>query len=234
MSTVVLKAIGRFGNLCFQHAYARAFCEQNGHELRTDPWIGEQIFTLDGHTPKRPDGTEQIALSGYFQNQDALIYTRADCRRWFAFRQEIFDKLNAVKVYNLPYAHFRRGDYASPSSGYPMVSKDAVTTAMGQHGIYDPCIPVSDEAPSKEPDYLGFDGELSMLPDFWRLVRAPIMFRANSSYSYWAGVLSHGRVFSPIITGLAGGVEHDDVPFVEGNWPRLAELEFVTDLHLKE
>ena len=230
-TTVRLSMIGGLGNRMFQWAHAKAFCEQNGHELRCEPWVGERIFTLDGYVPIRPDGTEQIQLFGYFQSQADLIYSRADCRRWFNTRPEIERRLyHNHGISNWSAAHFRRGDYAG--AGYPLISRKAVEAAMIAHGIDGPCIPVSDETPTGDPD---FTGDLSMLPDFYRLMRAPVLFRANSTFSWWAATLSHARVFSPVITGLAGGVEHDDVPYVEGNWPKCADgMSFVTDLHLRE
>jgi len=228
MSTVALNIIGRFGNACFQWAHAKAFCEQNGHELRTTEWAGEKIFTLDGYEPRRPDGTESVVLSGYFQNQDSLIYSRADCRRWFTLKPEVKVKLSSFNLYHLPHAHFRRGDYVG--SSYPLIGRKAVEAAMMQYGIYDPCISVSDANPEDNSVF----PEFPFLHDFYHLMNAPVLFRSNSSFSFWAGVLSHGRVFSPVITGLAGGIEHDNVPFVEGNWAKLAELPNITELHLRE
>lgn len=125
--------------------------------------------------------------------------------------------------------HYRRGDYAS--AGYPLVGRASVTAAMRKFGITESARVVSDEDVRTDQ---AFPGELSFVPDFITLMRAPVLFRANSSFSYWAAVLGHGRVFSPVITGLAGGVEHDNVPFIEGNSARLAGLPFVTELHLRE
>ncbi len=228
MSTVRLESLGRFGNLLFQVSHALKFCELGGHELRMPEWVGERIFTLDGYKPKRPDGTEDIVLSGYFQNQESLIYSRADCRRWFALRPEI--QTIAWKFFwPGPVVHYRRGDYAA--AGYPLISRKSVRAAMVQIGINETAIEVSDEGPK---DTLYFPAELSFVPDFLTLMQAPLLFRANSSFSWWAGVLGHGKVFSPVITGLAGGVEHDEVPFVEGNHSRLAELPGITELHLRE
>lgn len=212
----------------FRYAYARAVAEQNDWELRTEPWVGEQIFTLDGATHARPTGAEDVEVAEYRQAQKDLIYSRADCRRWFKLKPEI---AKAVSRYYWPgpVVHYRRGDYAS--AGYPLVGRGAVTAAMKQFCIDECANVVTDEDPRGSPD---FGGELSFLPDFLTLLGAPILFRANSSFSWWAATLGTGRVFAPIITGFAGGVEHDGIPYVEGNWPRLAELDFVTDLHLRE
>ncbi len=218
----------------FRAAHALALCEQNGYELRMEATPLESIFTLDGYEPKRPDGTEDIVIDGYCQNQESLIYSRADCRRWFKLKPEIEQQLEPhwIKggpLCDTPHVHYRRGDFAS--CGYPIIGARAVTKEMQRLIGSAWGMGVSDDSPLNDPRFIG---DMAMLPDFYRLMRAPILFRANSSFSYWAGVLSKGRVFSPIITGLAGGVEHDNVPFVEGNWPRLAELEFVTDLFLPE
>jgi hypothetical protein len=215
--------MGGVGNRCFQWAHAKSFCEQNNHELRCEEWVGEQIFTLDGYVPIRPDGTEQIQLFGYFQRQEDLIYSRADCRRWFNLRPEVYAETIRIQPL-MPHVHLRRGDYAS--AGYPLISEKAAEAALAEHGFGDEAyVIVSDE---------GQNPELRIVHDFVRLMRAPVLFRANSTFSFWAGVLSHGRIFAPIITGLKGGVEHDDVKYVEGNWPACAELPVVTDLHLRE
>lgn len=228
MSTAAIHLIGRFGNACFQWAHAKSFCEQGGHELRTNQWAGEKVFTLDGYVPKRPDGSEEIVLSGYRQSQADLIYSRADCRRWFKLRPEAEAVLD-MKLKPRPHAHLRRGDFHR--CGYPTVSRESVIQAAKNFGITGPIRFVSDAEPTLRSD---FPVELDFLQDFYEMMTAPVLFRANSSFSYWASVLGHGTTYSPIITGLAGGVEHDEVPYVEGNWPRLAEISFVTDLHLRE
>lgn len=238
MKTVALRNLGRFGNRMFRYAFARALCEQNGWALRTEPWEGEAVFTLDGAVHARPDGSEDIVIDGYCQDQASLIYSRADCRRWFQIKQSVLARLVDHSTY-WPHAHFRRGDYAG--AGYPLISRKAVDAAVAEHQFPGELrknmlpgreyIAVSDEHPTTDPE---FTGELAFLPDFYRLMRAPVLYRANSSFSYWAAVLGRGKVFSPVITGLTGGVEHDNVPYVAGNHPRLCELEFVTDLHLRE
>lgn len=227
MKTVACYNLGRFGNRLFRAAKALALAEQIGAELRMEAWEGERIFTLDGWTPKRPDGTEDIVIDGYCQNQQSLIYSRSDCRRWFKLRPEVEEKLKPFAS-NGPVGHIRKGDFIS--AGYPVLTESAIRMAAHKCGL--PVVhTVSDEWPTKSEE---FTGDLAMLPDFYIMMTAPILFRANSTYSYWASVLGNGLTFSPVITGLAGGVEHDNVPYVEGNWPRLAELPNITDLHLKE
>lgn len=229
---------GRFGNQLFQYAYARAYAEKHGVELRTWPWIGEKIFEIshrhdikDGverHTEQTANGKTGIELRSYFQNQDSLIYTREDCRRWFKFRPEIKAALDRIPSdESETVAHRRVGDFAG--YGYPVVSKrsyDDFLTRMG-HYTY---VMVCEEDPTRSPD---FTGELEFLPDFWRIMRADFILRGNSSFSWWAATLSNARVFSPIIDHKEGGKEHHCY-FVMGNWPRLSNLHFCSDLMLKE
>ena len=62
------------------------------------------------------------------------------------------------------------------------------------------------------------------LEDFLRLYFARTIFRANSSFSWWAAFLSPAaRVFSPVVDKRhiygVDGLEEIDVEFVEGNHP---------------
>ncbi len=62
------------------------------------------------------------------------------------------------------------------------------------------------------------------LDDFLKLYFARTIFRANSSFSWWAGVLSPtARVFSPVLNRRhiygVDGMEEISVDFVEGNHP---------------
>lgn len=227
MKPIGVHLIGRFGNQMFQYAHARALAEREGRELHTNAWAGQKVFQIDD-APL--DGSEEMLPEHYRQDQESLIYTRSDARRWFAWRAEIWEHLADIGGQLRLVGHLRRGDYLA--LGYPVVGMSATLAAIIAHGFGKEIVTwVSEEAP-RIPD--GFAGELSFVPDFYRLSHASVLFRSNSSFSWWAATLGNGRVFSPIIEGLQGGVEHDSVPFVEGNWPRLAELPGITDLHLPE
>lgn len=225
MKTVRANLVGRFGNNLFIWSHAKSFCEQNGYELRTQPWVGESIFQID--PAPRPDGTEDIVIDGYRQTQADLIYTHADCKRWFALRPEVADLLTPCPT---PIAcHLRRGDYIQ--SGYPVIGKRAYLRALapvGEHAVTF----VSDEFPSVRGV---LPPEMAFMQDFFTLMTAPILYRGNSTFSFWASVLGNGMTYSPLIVGFPGGVEHDSVQFAPGNWPMCAHLPgVVTDLHLKE
>lgn len=230
---VNLRMQGRWGNQCFQYAYARKYCELYDCELRTERWIGYDLFELpyDPITERFPivrtelsvvPGETRFEFRSYFQMQQAMIYTQDDIWRWFQWRPEVAGILGHRDDTIL--AHLRRGDYFG--YGYPVVSVDSYHRACRKFDLpSDEMRFISEENPST-----GYDP--AFVADFWRLTNAPILLRANSSFSWWAAAMAKKqRVFSPVIDGLEGGKEHE-VEFVEGNHPRLANLEFVTDLHL--
>lgn len=225
----------------FSYAFARAYAERHSLQLQTDPWIGQKIFQIDDPpidrriTEKRDeftlqDGDKDFLYQSYSQQQKCLIYTREQVRKWFTFRPAVLAALQDIKFpsWRNLMAHVRRGDYAG--YGYPLVSAASYKNAAHEFG-FDPInlVFVSEEKPFIAP---GFDGELSFLVDFFQLMNAAVLFRSNSSFSWWTSTLGHGKVYSPIIEGMVGGVEHE-CKFVEGNWPRFTNLHFVTDLHLQ-
>lgn len=222
--------IGRFGNQLFQYAFARACAEQNGLELHTPRWIGEKIFQIE-RTPEKRDG--DLILGGYCQNQVSLAYTRKQAREWFKFRPEIEEQLKPFRAWDgTIVAHRRIGDYKDSQHGYVEVSQGSYWRSAVKFG-YDPesIRWVTEENPSRSSILDALDAPF--LPDFYRLLTASVLFRGNSSFSYWAAVLGNGRVFSPVINGLKGGKE-EDVEFVEGNHPRISEIGDCTELHLRE
>lgn len=238
MSRVVnLRMIGRFGNTLFQYAFARAYCELYDCELRHDEWIGETLFNLKSNRIQESFATrrseldyvpaeENIEFYGYFQNQRALIYTKSQLRRWFTWRDAMKASLSKLQV-DKAIAHLRRGDYFG--YGYPVVSGSSYVNACSRFNI-----PLEDVRQVSEENPTPFDFHRApYVADFYRMTRAEVLLRANSSFSWWAAALAPEtqRVLSPVIDGLEGGREHD-CEFVEGNHPRLSNHTFVTDLVL--
>lgn len=243
---VVLNPLGiGIGNAGMQYLFARAHAERTGAELQMPPCIIQKVFQVDHPLPERTDlprrtekdvapNESDIELRCYAQSQAAMIYTAAQARSWLPFRlsrKEILNAHSAMEMQESDYyvGHVRRGDFAG--YGYPLVSTTSYAEAVFKlSGIGSVCRLVMMESATPHGN---LPDELSFLPDFFRLVKAPILFRANSSFSWLAALLNVNPTFSPIISGLAGGIEHD-CRFVPGNWPRLANFEFTTDLHLKE
>lgn len=227
-----LGSFGRFGNQLFQYAFARGYAEEIGAELQTPPWIGQLLFgvadppiieqlprlELDEH----PDDRADVDLYGYFQYRRAFeIYKLGRLRAWFTFRPEILARWAGPPA---PAAlHLRRGDYVGSDPLYCTVELAAYHRAMQAAGLdLDWIQVVSEEEPTLTP-LAGAE----WLQDFITLMRAEVLFRANSTFSWWAATLGGHRVFSPVVEGLRG--PHSDVPFVEGNHPRCIDLPGVDD-----
>lgn len=235
---VQLSTQGRFGNQMFQYAFARGYCEKYGHELATDDWIGRKIFEINDplatETLPRKDelrvdwGEGGIEFRGYFQSQRAIVYTKDQVMRWFKLKPELEKALKGHFPNDTPtVAHLRRGDFFG--YGYPVVSTASYHKAQSVFGL-PPITEISEESVKNQAR--GVFVPFPFIVDFYRMVQAPNVLRANSSFSWWAAMLSDGKVYAPIVDGLEGGKEHD-CDFVEGNWPRLSNHDFVTDLHVK-
>ena len=148
-------------------------------------------------------------------------------------------------------AHLRRDDISCPTYdsnyGYSVISKESYFKAFDKFG-YDPekIEWTSDDWTGRwgvgKPDdskWIKAKGGwnypvgshrveetiFEWLPDFLRLYFARTVFRANSSFSFWASLLGNSKVFSPVLhrreiySGRAGSGKEIDVEFVEGNHP---------------
>jgi FkbM family methyltransferase len=225
MKTLFAPLIGRFGNQAMVYCHARKRAELEGATLCTPPWVGERIFDI----PEACRDQSGEHIGGYRQRQEDLIYSRREVLQWLRLRPEIQAKLDTFVPQGEIVAHVRRGDYADLQ--YPLVSKRSYYRAADQFGFGSSPYYfafVTEEEPLTHPD---FTGDLAFLPDFYRMMRAKVLLRGNSSFSWFAGTLGEARVFSPCIKDKPGGVE-SDCEFSEGNHERLCNLPGFTDLHL--
>lgn len=249
---ISLLMVGRFGNQVMQYLWARAHAERTDSVLWCEPWLGDEVFQLPsrnyvnqrwrGYLPRRDTATllrdeTNVELRCYAQNQSAAIYTVEQARRWLRFRifkeRILSDKNAAIEAErDRVVGHVRRGDYAG--YGYPLVSLQSYVDCVEQNGLnrreLTPTILrlLTEDSPTP---YGVLPDRLSWLPDFWRLAHAPVLLRANSTFSWVAGLLNPGEVWSPVIDGLEGGKEHD-CRFVLGNHPKLVDREGFTDMHI--
>lgn len=249
-----LGGIGRFGNQLFLYVFCKAYAEKFGCELQTSDWIGRKIFAnaneplvspslkelpqtlLDsdavnrGLAMDRFFGRTDIDIRSYCQHQVYLdLYTRKQCREWLKLKPE-YEAW--ATPHNNTVAHIRRGDFVdnlSFSRWYCEVSEQSYEDAMEQFKIPRPMVKVQ-EGWRPPPDNV--PPELSWLPDFLFMRDAPYLLRANSTFSFWAGVLGNGKVYSPLVEDKAGLW---DVVFVEGNHACTAgKFRNQSDLQLKE
>lgn len=240
---VNLHHLGRMGNNLFSYCFARGYCERYGFELHTDPWPGERIFCID-HPRCRGDlerkdentiilGEGNISYCSYSQRQKcANFYNLEKIRQWLRFRPNVEAALQTlIPSAQTVVAHIRRGDYAG--YGYPLVSEASYFAACKEIGVeIRNLMLVSEEYPAIHED---FRKEFLFVPDFFRLAKASILLRANSSFSFWAAAIAQANqkaaVFSPVIEGLEGGVEHA-CRFIPGNSARIADLGFVERINI--
>lgn len=237
---LLLNFIGRFGNRLFQYASARARAEREGLEIHCHKWEGQFLFE-DCEQPL-PDGAETLVHTGHYdgycqRQEDIDHYSRADCRRWFKLHPDVEAALRAGPHHESVLAHRRAGteenrDYTNLGYVVPTMQsyRLACDTRLGPGVALEF---VSEETPTLNrvlPDYVGF------MPDFYRLMTVHTLFRANSSFSWWAAALNPRmgrRIYSPLVAGLQGGAEHA-CDFVRGNHPRMADLPGCSDLYLRE
>ena len=186
--------LGRFGNSMFQYALARAYCEQYDLELRTNKWLGQELFGLkekepDQELPKYEfnkfpkEKTDNIELIGFFQDKESLDLLRVNkLRSWFNIPREPVKSI---------VCHLRRGDFV----GDPrvcVVTNDSYLLAIKRFQLTGPVHYVSDLKAS------------DIVDDFLTMCNADVLLRATSSFSYWAGILNTNRVFSPDIDNKSG------------------------------
>lgn len=248
-----LGGIGRFGNQLALYLFVRGYAERYGFELRTGDWIGRRIFAnvkeplvtedvahfpqtrLDSHTREPLDryfGRSGIDIFVYAQNVIYMngFYTRANAREWLTLKPA-YEALKPL-VPPISVAHIRRGDYAENGTFaklYCSISENSYDDAVEQFGIPKPVVKVFEgwrpNPPNTPPD-------VEWLPDFLFMRDAKYLLRANSTFSYFAGLLGYGKVFSPLVEDKVGW---NYVEFIEGNHANTAgRFRNQSELHLKE
>jgi hypothetical protein len=162
-------------------------------------------------------GRKDIDLKGYFQHQIFLdFYSRAEAREWLKLKPQ-FERYAPDIGIEYSAAHIRKGDYVNDpglSRLYCDISEVSYDSAIDHFEIPKPVFRVCEgwRAPPPELQQQG----LGWLPDWLLLRDAAHLLRANSTFSWWAGVLGNGKVYAPFVSDWVGP---QDVPFFEGNWP---------------
>lgn len=235
--------MGRFGNQLWQYAFAKAYAEKHDCELQIPHnWIGRQLFKFVDEPaiveplPRTeldylPTGETNIDLYGFYQHQKFIDVMDADkVRNWFTFKDEWEEMFPKVQDYYIA-AHMRRGDY----TGHPnfcTISVDSFRDAVNKFGHDESkVVPVAEEFkhPSDTRDYSKnktYYENIDFLFDFFLVRNADVIFRSNSTFSWWAAFLAKPdvQVYSPMVQGLKG--QYDiGVEFVEGNWPCHMEID---------
>lgn len=248
MTVIARRFHDRAGNNLFQYAHARSYAERIGAELQTDPWWGQKVFGLtekpiERDLPKRADmdfeqwdGETDIELTGWALHQKCLLYSRADVKRWLQFTDEIERALKTdLSPFPVAY-HVRWGDFQTMPD-FIAISHGSYEKAIRQFlpdfNYLPKMICAWDSLRSTKLESMN----LGWLPDFAALMQATHLFRANSTFSWWAAALGdNARVFSPKLNGIAPlALCFQDVPFVEGNHCAISCFHNnCSDLYLRE
>jgi hypothetical protein len=230
-----------FDNLSYRAKAVGEYCKK----------VGKKITYMNPDVPSQYGNTnvffDSLCVNGPHIFKDM---SRKKILEWLEFNDEVknldvYKRLEDIQgTYDI--AHLRRDDISNANynknnhQGYSVVSKESYIEAFKKFG-YDPdkmewttddwtgkwgvgkpgnkragwSYPVGS---NKVPDVI-FD----WLPDFLRLYFARTLFRGNSSFSWWAGMLSPcAKTYSPILNQRKiyfGEEDEVDFEFVEGNHP---------------
>ena len=247
---------GRFGNQLFTLAFAKAYADSIGATLEIpSDWVGRIIFphfkdypTLSKTVPfvdfhHMPKGETNIALQGFYQNQESIDTWKATpYRDWFKISDNFMIPHKEVWRFvtehygTMPICHIRSGDYKE--TPYPILSEHTFIKAIRKYvpdyfdGIHWAFVSDGETSEPQLPQLLK-GTYLDFLSDFIYMMLTPVLFRGNSSFSWWAATLAEPgqKVYSPLVQGLTN--KDTECAFAEGNWPAfLPHDEHHTDLHL--
>ena len=218
-----------FGNELFQYAVAKAYARKNNYILEIPKnWIGREIFenvkdpVIENDYPVcdldniSDEGESYIRLDGYFESLKSInMYSKQDVLWWFKLKEK-YD-YPKIKDYYVT-AHLRRGDFLNIKNGRCVVAKICFKEAIINNGYnINKIIWVGEDI--KQPFYEEFNisKELYFLYDFVLLKNSDVIFRSDSTFSWWAASLSNAKIFSPVIDDKVGW--QYDIKFVKGNYP---------------
>ena len=215
---------GRFGNQLFQYIFSKAYAKKHNAILQIPKdWIGRKIFkdvdTIEPITKKLPRtkldiipwGEVNLDIFGYLQFAEAYnYYSYSEIREWLQFKDEWIEMFPKILPYYIA-CHLRRGDYEKFSHIYCTISERSYIQALGVYGYS-----VKDTIwVSWEKARIVKDCPYDFLPDFFTLMNADVLFRANSVFSVWASILGNVKTFSPNVENKIG--LDVDILFEPGN-----------------
>lgn len=192
----------------------------------------------------------KLNIKGNFQDvSSGATYTKEFAQSKVKFKQ---GWLNAFKAESSYLAvHIRRGDYKNYKDGFYLPTDSCIRRNVSKivrslkirdyetRYVYDmDSYRVGGDISNdlfprwRNPSEKYLDPDIKFLSDFLCLMNAPVLMRAPSTFSYWAGLLNtKGAVYSPLIYPITPDGDQGptpfgncDVDFIEGNVGRLTGL----------
>jgi hypothetical protein len=215
-----------FGNSLFMFCFAKAYAKKYNAELQIPKdWIGRKLFKgVDKIEPIKkklpetsldeiPNGKSNVNLRGYFQFMDAYnYYSLSEIKELLQFKDEWTEMFPKIKDYYVA-CHLRRGDYEKFKHIFCTISERSYMQAVSVYGYS----PLDIVWVSMEQKMVVKDCPYAFLPDFFTLMNADVLFRANSTFSVWASILGVKNLitYSPNVENKTG--INIDVLFELGN-----------------
>jgi hypothetical protein len=168
-----------------------------------------------------------VRLSGYYQNYQLFKSAVPSIAKELP---PIFDKMYGVPTWNpmsTGFIHVRRGDYMLPHTKMYNLQMEYYNNAIDHIQCMNPglrWIIVSDDIPwckaqtwktIYEPTFFDSSDELKV---FWCILNCKAgAVIANSTFSYWAALLSAHQVKSPVVCPRAWHL-HEDIDLYPDDW----------------
>ena len=246
---------GRFGNQLSQYVFARSYADKYNCMLEIpSDWPGWKAFEIEKDRGVRPIdeplpqteedninyGDVNIDLNGFFEHQRFVdIMDIKKVKKWLTFNTKLTNSFIKPKDFYVA-CHLRHGDKVN-ISGHCTISQACYVNTCIEKGYNQEDIVIVSESHTNRPRSMVVVNEKprennwDFLYDFFAIMNANVLFRSNSTFSFWAGVLgNHEKIYSPVVQGK-NGQHMICVDFVEGNHACLMQKDDNhSDLYLGE
>ncbi len=149
-------------------------------------------------------------------------FSKTQLRGWFKFKAPFIYASPFTHVFHLRFWDPKVSNWCAPwysSETHPCanITRESYERSAEAFG-YDPLDfeDIHERTPHTLP---GIPTHLQFVCDFQALSQSSVCFRANSSFSWLAAALGHGKVYSPMMSEVRGDWVGNAIPtrFISGN-----------------